>query len=81
MDIDFDAPEKQCMRCKEFWPPDEEFYRPGHNKCIACEYELRNQTPSRAAEARNKESDRSKRRREVAAAARKSPATKRKSTS
>jgi len=52
MDIDFDAPEKQCMRCKDFWPPDEEFYRPGHNKCIACEYEIRQSPPSRQPAAR-----------------------------
>ena len=50
--------EKRCLRCKEMWPPDEEFYRPGMNKCRACEYEIKNMSPSRSKEARKSESKR-----------------------
>ena len=39
--------EKKCIRCKEMWPPDDEFYRPGKNQCRACEYEVKNTAPSR----------------------------------
>jgi len=55
--------EKLCSRCKEMWPPDEEFYRPGKSKCRACEYEVKNSTPSRTAEYRLVEAERSRRRR------------------
>ena len=41
-----------CTRCKEEWPPDEEFYRVGKKKCRACEYEVRQNPPSRQPEAR-----------------------------
>jgi uncharacterized Zn finger protein (UPF0148 family) len=55
--------EKLCSRCKEMWPPDEEFYRPGKLQCRACEYEVREMTPSRSKDARLKEAERSKQRR------------------
>jgi hypothetical protein len=50
--------EKMCLRCKEMWPPDGEFYRPGKNKCRACEYEIKNAAPPRTKEARKSESKR-----------------------
>lgn len=59
----YDEVYKTCVRCKEDWPPDGEFYRRGKGKCRACEYEIRNSAPSRTAEARLAESERSKRRR------------------
>jgi hypothetical protein len=32
--------EKICVRCKEGWPPDTDFYKtPESPKCIACESE------------------------------------------
>ena len=55
--------EKMCSRCKEMWPPDGEFYRPGKSQCRACEYEVREMTPSRSKAARLKEAERSKQRR------------------
>lgn len=52
MDSYYDDPSRVCIRCKEDWPDDEEFYRPGHKKCIACEYETKNSAPSRQPAAR-----------------------------
>jgi len=48
----YEEPSRICARCKEDWPDDEEFYRPGHKKCIACEYEIRQSPPSRQPAAR-----------------------------
>jgi uncharacterized Zn finger protein (UPF0148 family) len=58
--------ERTCTRCKEDWPPDEEFYRPGRTQCRACDYEVKLQAPSRSPEARLREAERSKRRRAAA---------------
>jgi hypothetical protein len=33
--------ERQCKRCNEFWPNDEEFYKPNALTCLACQYEVR----------------------------------------
>lgn len=54
----YDEVYKTCVRCKEDWPPDGEFYRRGKSKCRACEYEVKNLAPSRTAEARLAESRR-----------------------
>jgi hypothetical protein len=59
----YEEPSSICTRCKEDWPDDEEFYRPGHKQCRACEYEIREMTPSRSKAARLKEAKRSKQRR------------------
>ena len=33
---------KVCERCKEEWPPDEEFYfKPTDKNCRACKYEVK----------------------------------------
>lgn len=33
---------KTCTRCKEDWPPDEEFYfKPTDKYCRACKYEVK----------------------------------------
>ena len=33
---------KTCTRCKEDWPPDEEFYfKPTDKTCRACKYEVK----------------------------------------
>ena len=61
---------KVCTRCKEDWPPDMEFYRSGKKQCRACEYEVKNSAPSRTAEARLAEAERSRRRRHAAVAQR-----------
>ena len=66
----YEEPSRICTRCKEDWPDDEEFYRPGHKQCRACEYEVKLVAPSRSPESRKKEAERSKRRRDAAAAAR-----------
>lgn len=44
-----------CTGCNEEWPDDEEFYHPGHKRCIACEYEARAANPSRSTDARKEE--------------------------
>jgi len=54
----YDEVYKTCVRCKEDWPPDGEFYRRGKSKCRACEYEVKNFAPSRTPEARLAESRR-----------------------
>jgi hypothetical protein len=59
LSLPYGEPEKRCLRCKEMWPPDGEFYRPGKNKCRACEYEIKSMLPSRTKEARKSESRRS----------------------
>ena len=47
---------KVCERCKEEWPPDEEFYfKPTDKICRACKYEIKSLAPSRSKEARRKE--------------------------
>lgn len=28
--------EQQCIKCHEWWPPDEQFYYPGFATCKAC---------------------------------------------
>jgi hypothetical protein len=39
---------KVCERCKEEWPPDEEFYwKPTDKNCRACKYEVKKEQHDR----------------------------------
>lgn len=33
------GPQIECAKCGETWPADNEFYRDGASKCLACEFE------------------------------------------
>jgi len=60
----YEEPSRICVRCKDDWPDDGEFYRPGRKQCRACEYEVKLLTFSRTPEGRALEAERSRRRRE-----------------
>lgn len=45
--------EKQCKVCKDFWPPDQEFYSPVKSLvCRACRSDQRREQKKRARESK-----------------------------